>query len=452
MGLQLADRSGVGRFRLPSMLASAIVTLLLASPAGAHAPGTSPDFFGINGAYLRDFVNPDQAATLEGLAASMGEQGISWARITFDQAVDEPYPGYFNWYAEDRMVSALARHGVRGAASFVGTAYWASDPRHVPECGPMAAPKDLAGWSEWVAAAARRYGENGTFWRAHPELPELPIRIWEIGNEVNSKIFWCPGANPERYAAVYSASADAIRAVDPSAKVIVAGLAPRFGWQNEVDLDVPTFLNRMIAADPSLRTRIPAVAIHPYAGSVEGVLGGVYMFRMSMIGAGMPDTPMLANEFGWYTEGDPDTQGHPATLKATESQRAELIGGVANRLWRTDCGLMGAAPYSWITLERNPADPEHWFGLADAQTGAPHPSGIAYGDQIKLALGQTPSPPPSSTSSLCGSTEEPGPSPAPAPNMSPPPQVSAPAGKPGAKKKQRKRKKRRKARLGGSVR
>jgi len=371
-------------------------TALLPAPASAYAPAASPDFFGVNGAMLRNFVDPDKAATLDALATSMREQDISWTRLTFDQAIDEPQKGNFNWYAPDAMVAALARHGVRGAASFVGTAPYTADPNAVWICPyARAYPADLSAWSGWVTASVRRYGENGTFWRAHPELPKLPIRTWEIGNEVNSELFWCPGANPEQYAAVYSSSASAIKAVDPSAQVIVGGLAPRFGLEDGVDLNVPTFLNRMVAADPSLKSTIDAVAIHPYAAGVDQILGTVYRFRAAMNGAGLLNTPMLINEFGWYT------QGAAGPLLTTESQRADLIREAVNRLWRTDCAVSGIAPYSWITMEQDPADSEQWYGLADAQTGAPHPSGIAYGDQIRLALGDAAQPPPQDKITLC---------------------------------------------------
>jgi hypothetical protein len=387
-----------------ALLALALTVVLAIRPGGAGAatPGTSPEFFGVNGAYLRDFVQPQFAPTLEGLATSMGEQGIDWARLTFDQAVDEKKRGEFNWYAPDAMVAALARHGVRGAASFVGTAWWAIDPvlRDQGRCGPRGWPYEIDGWSEWVAAAASRYGTNGTFWAQHPELPRLPIKRWEIGNEVNSGIFWCPAANPEQYAAVYSASAEAIRRADPAAEVMVAGLAPRFGWKTPTDLDVPAFLSRMTAADPSLRGSIPSVAIHPYAGTPEGALAKLAQFRQAMRDAGMPSTPMIANEIGWYT------QGPAGSLLAGQDQRATNIATVANQFWRTDCGVQGLAPYSWITLEKDPLNSEHWYGLADAVTGEPNAGGLAYGRQIHLALGESGQQPPRETLQVCGGAAE----------------------------------------------
>jgi hypothetical protein len=124
----------------------------------------------------------------------------------------------------------------------------------------------------------------------------------------------------------------------------------------------------------------------------------VAQFRQAMIGAGLAQTPMLANEIGWYTIGS----GVPQWA-ASEQDRAGMIAGVANRLWRTDCGVSGLAPYSWVTLEQNPADSEQWYGLADARTGAPHSSGVAYGDQIRVALGRAAQAPPRTLVNACSS-------------------------------------------------
>jgi hypothetical protein len=385
------------RVRSRRLFLSAVVAcLLLPASASAYAPGTSSDFFGVNGAFLRNFVSADKAASLDGLTTSMGQQGIAWTRLTFDQSVEERTKGTFNWYVTDTMIASLARHGVRGVGSFVGTATWAADANAVSACGSRAAPSDLTGWSQWVSASEKRYGPTGTFWTAHPELPKLPIRTWEVGNEVNSGIFWCPAANPEQYAAVYGASADAIKAVDGSAQVVVAGLAPRFGWQTSTDLDVPAFLNRMVAADPSLAGSISAVAIHPYAATAADALDLIAQFRRAMRGAGMPNTPMLADEIGWYT------QGEAGPLLVTQAERANQIATVANQLWRTDCGIEGLAPYSWITMQQDPSSSEDWYGLADPATGAPNQGGLAYGQQIQLALGQGASPPPQDTLRVCG--------------------------------------------------
>jgi hypothetical protein len=106
---------------------------------------------------------------------------------------------------------------------------------------------------------------------------------------------------------------------------------------------------------------------------------------------------MIADEVGWYT------QGAAGPMLTTQAERATQIASVANQFWRTDCGLQGVAPYSWITMQQDPLNSEDWYGLADPTTGAPNASGLAYGQQIRLALGQGSSAPPQGTLPVCGS-------------------------------------------------
>jgi hypothetical protein len=54
-----------------------------------------------------------------------------------------------------------------------------------------------------------------------------------------------------------------------------------------------------------------------------------------------------------------------------------------------------------MTLEKNYFDREDWFGLANPDTGAPYPSGLAYGAQIRIALGSGSSPPPQDVITAC---------------------------------------------------
>lgn len=396
-------KHGIGRLALGAAAALSL-TLPFAPAASAYTPGTSPDFFGVNASYLRNLAYPDQPALLTRMdeaAASMQRAGISWARLMFDQSVEERSRDVYDWTVPDLMEAALARHGVRGQAMFIGTAAWDQEPGtlfQLNQCGMRAYPYDYQAWTDWTAAAARRYGPNGTFWAAHPELPQLPITTWEIGNEPNLSIFWCPKANPEAYAQTYDAATAKIQAVDPNAKVIVGGLAPNWNTPRSQDVDVTDFLARMVAWDPSLPSRIPEVGVHPYtrtSDGLNGVLDMLVRFRQTLTDVGMATTPMVANEYGWYTQ--------PASglYYTTEDQRAALIGGTANAFWRTNCGVAGMAPYAWITAEINKNDPENWYGLASTWTGDPHPSGAAYAQQIQLALGQAASPPPTDTLALC---------------------------------------------------
>jgi hypothetical protein len=297
----------------------------------------------------------------------------------FDQRVEQPAPGEADWSIPDAFVAALARHGVRTAAVFVGTAPWAASLDDPPECAgsPMRPPADVDAWADFLGEAAARYGPGGDFWQENADLPDVPIRDFEIGNEPNvGRLFWCPEANPEQYAAVYRAAHDAIVEANPEARPVLGGLAPAFFLPAPGSVTVQDFLRRMIAADPGLRDLIEAVAIHPYGPTPEHVLLSVRGFRATLRTVGLGRTPMVANETGWYT------QGPPGTRFADEETRPRFIAEVASVIDRTDCGLDGFAIHSWFSNERKPNTPRDWYGIADPRTGAPGESAVAYGRAI----------------------------------------------------------------------
>jgi hypothetical protein len=349
---------------------------------------SSAEFFGANAPLLRDYAGPDRAGALDALSCGMSAEGIRWARIVFDQLVEQRSPGAIDWTIPDRVVGTLARHGVRTQALFVGTAAWAADPSVAPVCRSRSYPADVAAWSHFVGAAVERYGRDGAFWREHPEIQPLPIVTWEIGNEENLRLFWCPAANPEQYAAVYRASRAAALAADPKALVAVGGLAPTFGQPGAGDVTVPDFLQRMVTATPSLAREIPAVAIHPYSPTPELVLQAVRAFREAMIAAGLGQTPMIANEVGWYTDGPPGSRF------ASKDERAERIREITEAIGETNCNLIAFGVNSWLTEEIDSEDPEDWYGLADPDTGEPNESGRAYGEAIAAAGSQPAGPTP----------------------------------------------------------
>ncbi|MGH2923404.1 MAG: hypothetical protein ACRDKH_05175 [Solirubrobacterales bacterium] len=335
------------------------------------------EFYGVNAPRLRALSTEARRETLDAHAREIAERGIGWARVVFDQPIEQPAPGQTDWAIPDQFVAALAREGVRTAAVFVGTARWAA-PDADPACAraPMVPPADIEAWADFLGEAAARYGPGGDFWRQNPDLPELAIRAFEVGNEPNTRLFWCPAANPEQYAAVYAAAHDAIVRANPEARPVVAGLAPAFFLPAEGSVTVQEFLRRMLAAVPGLADEIEAVAIHPYGPTPEHVLQSVRAFRAVLREVGLGRTPMIANETGWHT------RGPPGTRFADEETRPRFIAEVASVIDRTDCGIEGFAIHAWLTPERDSDRATDWYGIADPQTGAPKESAVAYGRAI----------------------------------------------------------------------
>jgi hypothetical protein len=112
--------------------------------------------------------------------------------------------------------------------------------------------------------------------------------------------------------------------------------------------------------------------------------------------ARLGDTPMLANELGWYTSGP------PGPLLTTQGERADRIRQVVAAAEHTDCNLVALGIHSWVTDQADPADAEDWYGLADPRSGAPNQSGLAYGSAIEAASQSRMSPAAESTEHLCG--------------------------------------------------
>jgi polysaccharide biosynthesis protein PslG len=372
-----------------ALIAAVGLVLAIANHEGERAPSgkavwTPRSFYGVNAPLLRNYATPQAARALDALAASMASAGVSWARVTIDPSVEQRTPGATSWQVPDAVVGALARHGVRVQALIYGTPGWMSDPDDYANCGLRAEPQNVGAWSRFVAAAVARYGRDGDFWSDHPELRPLPIETWEIANEENTHVFWCPEASPEKYAELYSASRSAALDADPEALVIVGGLAPAIDGAGPGDVTVGSFLRRMVEADPSLPGEIPGVAIHPYAQTVDQVTQTIGSFRDAMRRARLGDTPMLANEVGWYTSGT------PGPLLTTQAERAARIRQLALTAQYTGCHLVALGIHSWMTAESDPANPEDWYGLANPITGSPNASGVAYGAAIHAADSEAP--------------------------------------------------------------
>jgi hypothetical protein len=367
-------------------------------PAGEPAPGDvwrSSGFFGVNAPLLRGYDTPERAQALDALAASMADAGVRWARVVFDQSVEQRLPDQTDWTIPDRVVGALARHGVRTDALFVGTA--SRDATTSLLCGSLAYPSDADGWAGFVGDAVERYGRGGAFWADHPDLQPLPIETWEIGNEENIHQFWCPAADPEQYAKVYATARIAAHDADADAQVIVGGLAPTFSASPPGgDVNVPDFLKRFISADPALAGRIPAVAVHLYGPSPNVDLLELRAYRQALDRAGLAKTPMLVNEAGWHTQGPHDARYAP------DASRAAFIRELAAVSRRTDCNVVGFGVHAWVTAQQDTADPEDWYGLADPLTGAPNASGRGYAAGIREAESQPSTPAKGRLGRLCG--------------------------------------------------
>jgi len=379
-----------GRRRLALLAALAVAPGLIGCGGSASTEVKGAplprDFFGMNAQLVAQAAQAGKLDYTDRQAAQMARTGVGFVRSNFDWTLFEPNPPsggrrQYDFQVLDGWVASLAQHHLRWLVTAKGAPIpeWAASPAAPAECGTNAPPDGTADYAALMRVLAERYGRDGSFWQANPELPYEPVTEYEVWNEPNFGRLWCPTPDPAAYARLYLAARDALHAVDPKALVLVGGLAafPTDEAGPPAKTSYRTFLTGMTKAVPAIRTKVDAVAVHPYGKDPDAVLAALENMRAAIDTAGMSGVPMLADEIGWHTKG---TLGLPPV---PEDQRADYFRAVTPAIARSTCNVIGIAAHTWVTLERNGNLPEDWYGMANPLTGQPYPSAVAYGTQVK---------------------------------------------------------------------
>lgn len=344
-------------------LAGIAALLATAAPASAVKVRRSTDAVGVS---VNGLVDPAgrPRAIAAAHAQKIGAGGIRLGRTDAYWAWAEgsaPVGGRhrYSWSRLDNVAALLARDGIRWLPVIAYSTYWAAT---VPgnDKTPPTSDADFAAYAE---AFARRYGEGGTFWAEHPELPALPVTAYEVWNEPNLHVFWQPAPDPARYASMYQAARAAIKRADSRATVIVGGLAPY----------ADGYVEQMYAARPELKGAVDAVAYHPYGPDADLVLRLVRRLRTTLDDLGEDDVPLWITEVGWPTQGT----GGLSAEALPDFTRAANLSLVTDALLGSNCGVATVSPYTWATPERDPEHDEQWLGIFHPDT-SPTEAGNAY--------------------------------------------------------------------------
>src|SRR5581483_8806980 len=189
------------------------------TPQGPVVPTPPGEQYGANVNRLFD----DRTYTFSQIDTQLTALRASGATIARSDSlweVAEPQPGHFDWRFDDLVAGSLARHRLEWLALLDYSAAWARVQPNVLHSPPRSA----AAFAQFAAAFAARYGQGGSFWSAHPEIPALPVRTYEVWNEPDNAQFWQPQPDAAAYADLYLATRAAVERVDPAAHVVVGGL------------------------------------------------------------------------------------------------------------------------------------------------------------------------------------------------------------------------------------
>jgi len=214
--------------------------------------------------------------TLRVPVAAVGELGAGWAREDFQFSRIQPEPGRFDWNWHDRVVDDLVARGVEVIGILNGPSPgWASGQNRA-----AFAPPDPAAFARFAQLAAERYRGR--------------VRFWQVWNEPDNPSYWSPRPDPAAYAALLRAAAQAIRAANPDARILSAGLVapqPAVG-----------FLQQLHAS--GAWDAFDIIAIHPYTdplGPEEGQIGVAGVGAVRGLADRLGPKPIWATEFGWST-------------------------------------------------------------------------------------------------------------------------------------------------------
>lgn len=136
--------------------------------------------------------------------------GLTTVRQYFAWREIEPQPGTYHWEKWDRIVRRTREEGIRLVAVLFTAPTWAQ--RDYEKDLPTAPPNDFDAYARFAGQFAARYGEA--------------IDAYQLWDEPNVPPHWGRrNADPVEYAQMLIPAAQALRAADPEAQIVLAGLA-----------------------------------------------------------------------------------------------------------------------------------------------------------------------------------------------------------------------------------
>lgn len=231
-------------------------------------------------------------------------QLFSWREI-------EPTRGQYHWQVPDEIVQGAAYYGLDLVVRLDQHPTWASA---VPTS--LNAPPDrLVDYIDFVSTVASRYRGR-----------VLGYVIW---NEPNLAIDWGgQPPDPAAYTVLLKAAYRAIKAADPGARVVSAGLAPT-NQRDAQALDDREFLEAMYRAGAG--DYFDVLGAHPYGfayppddprGAHDSLnFARLHDLRAIMLAHGDAGKPVWATEFGWTVR----SRGNAAWLAVTPAQQAAYL-------------------------------------------------------------------------------------------------------------------------------
>jgi polysaccharide biosynthesis protein PslG len=348
----------------PRLAVALLALILLAAAAGCGGGGNSSSGGGGGSSPANDpFYGVISAEPLpdNALLTRIGQGGVGTLRINLAWGVvQQSADASYDWTHYDLVIAGAALHGIRVLATVYSSAPWAEPSAEHPPLGSAQTKFD-----DFVRAAVERYGDGGTFWKEHPNLPALPIADWQLWNEPNSHLFWKPAPNAAQYVDLLRGFGRAVHSADAGAKVLLGGLFPT----PRGDITMVSYLTQLYQHGGG--GLFDAAAVHPYAANPQRAIDATAQLRSLMNRNGDHAKPIWITEVGWASEGRP-----PGLVVGPQGQAnyVKQIFELASR----DRSRLGIAGVVWYSLSDTPG--QLWVGHCGLFTvdGTPKPAWDAF--------------------------------------------------------------------------
>jgi hypothetical protein len=320
---------------LASVVAMAL-SALAASSAGAQQP---KELYGVvpwKTPSVKDFNRLKKA-------------NVGIYRMTFLWPVVEFKRGARNWYPYDKIFRRVARAGMRVLPTVVGSPRFAARKFQYP---PRTRRNQRA-WAAFLKAAAQRYGAGGSFWKANPTVPNLPVKWWQVWNEPNFRAYWFKKPRASAYAKFLKLSNKALKGGDATAKVLLAGLP-----DTRLGIRGPRYLTQLYKRHAG--RWFDAVALHGYAKNAGAVMRLVRRQRRIMAHYGDAGKPLFVTEVGWATGGPVSggTRKFKTTIRGQAKKLSSTFGALTRARLRYKIGAI--LWFSWRDRRRFKGERNWW--------------------------------------------------------------------------------------------
>ncbi len=318
---------------------------------------------------------PDRLEQSLGLIA---QAGIGWVRLNWAWKDLQPQQGPFDYAHLDAVAQIATAHHIQVLPILMAVPAWSSTaPDELKaQRGNLSPvdryrPKNMADWLQYVREVVERYDSDGL-----DDAPGSPrIAYWEVWNEPNIPEFWPPTPNAAEYLTLLKATYQAIKATDPTAKVVLGGLA-NAGF----NADGSSYLQTLY--DLGAAPYFDVVSIHIYSypplgiAPVQNAVTGV---RTIMDTHNDKGKPLWLTEIGWS-----DAPNSWGAKTVSQNDIANFLKAVYTAPLPADAIFW----YNFRNIFANSTGVENNFGLVNADF-TPKPAYNTYKTVVGVCAAQS---------------------------------------------------------------